>query len=196
MKIDVGKSIQIGMVSISVDDFLNKKWNWSKRWYPIPSVPDKNCVIFPEKIKDKYVMYHRVHPHIWVAYSDDLIKWDNHNIIMSPEQEWEYFKVGPGAPPVKTEKGCLIIYHAVDDKHHYRVGLAFADLEDPSKIIWRMKTPLLEPEEPYEKNGVVPNVVFSSGAVVIKDKLFVYYGGADTVLCVATANLKDVLSLY
>jgi len=188
------RSVQIGMTSISVKDFVAKRWNWEKRYYPLPNVDDKDCVIFPEKIKNRYVMYHRIHPCIWIAYSDDLVHWYDHNVIMSPEEEWEYFKIGAGSPPIKTEKGWLITYHAVDARYWYRTGLALADLDDPSKIAWRMKKPLLEPEKPYEKNGVIPNVVFSSGAVVIGEKLFVYYGCADTCIGVATAKLKDIVS--
>ena len=187
-------SIQIGLTSISVSDFLDKKWNWKKRIYPLYGVDNKDCVIFPEKIKGKFVIYHRIPPHIWIAYSDDLKNWYNHNIIMSPRQGWEYFKVGGSATPIKTEKGWLIIYHGVDSKHCYRLGLAMVDLEDPSKILFRDEKPLLEPKEKYETEGDVPNVVFSDGAIIRDGKLFVYYGGADTSINVATADLNKVLS--
>ncbi len=187
--------VQIGITSISVEDFLNKKWNWSERIYPFYMVDNKNSSLFPEKINGKYVLLHRIPPHIWIAYSDDLKTWDNQKILMSPKFEWEYFKIGGGAPPIKTEKGWLVIYHSVDRNMHYRAALALLDLNDPGKVIARYDKPFIEPTTDYEVHGIVPNVTFSCGAVVIKDTLFVYYGGADTVICLATAKLKDVLAL-
>ncbi|MEO0083587.1 MAG: glycosidase [candidate division WOR-3 bacterium] len=184
--------VQVVLTSISVKDFLNKKWNWSKRCYLLPGVDDKGAVIFPEKFNGKYLMYHRIPPHIWYAYSDDLIHWYDHNILMMPQRnDWEFFKIGTGATPIKTEKGWLIIYHAASRQLVYRLGFAFADLEDPTKIIYRSPTPILEPEKEFETQGNVANVVFSCGAVLLGDEVFVYYGGADTVICVATAKLKD-----
>lgn len=187
------ESIQIGMTSISVKDFLNHKWKWDKRIYPFPRVDNKNACLFPEKIGGKWVMYHRIPPHIWIAYSDDLKNWYGSKIIMSPRKGWEYFKLGAAAPPIKTEEGWLFIYHAVDKKLHYRLGLTLIDLENPERVIKRAKKPILEPKEEYEVKGVVPNVVFSCGATLIDDTLFLYYGGADTVICLATAKLSKLL---
>jgi len=189
-------SIQLAITSISVSDFLAKRWSWGKRLYPFPRVDNKDAMLFPEKINGKYVMYHRIPPHIWVTYSDDLVHWYNHNIVMSPTTGWEYFKIGGGAPPIKTEKGWLFIYHAVDRKWVYRLGVAFIDLNNPEKVIYRHKEPVLGPEEEYEKTGVVSNVTFSCGAIVKDDTLFVYYGGSDTTIGVATAPMKEILSLF
>jgi predicted GH43/DUF377 family glycosyl hydrolase len=186
-------SIQIGLSSISQEDFLNHRWHWSEPIYPFFRVDNKNSFLFPEKIKGRWVMYHRIPPHIWVAYSDDLKNWTDCKIVMSPQEDWEYFKLGAGAPALKTEEGWLFIYHAVDRAMTYRLGLALIDLEDPEKIIKRSKVPLLEPKEKYEKEGVVPNVTFSCGAVIRDKTLFLYYGGADTVICVATAKVSDLL---
>lgn len=187
------KVIQVGMASIEVDDFLDKRWHWSKRSYPLPRVDNKNACLLPEKIGDRYVMYHRIPPHIWISYSDDLEYWYDLSIVMSPQEDWEYFKIGLGAPPIKTEKGWLFLYHAVDSKLRYRIGLAFMDIEDPSKVIWRSKEPVLEPETEYEVEGVVPNVVYTCGTVLIDDTFFLYYGGADTVICVAITKLSSLL---
>ncbi len=187
-------SIQIAMTSIEVSDFLAKRWRWNERVYLFNRVDNKNSVLFPEKIKDEYIIIHRIPPHIWIARSDDLIHWRDHNILMSPQGNgWEYFKMGAGGPPIKTDKGWLFIYHAVDKNWVYRLGYAILDLEDPNKVIYRHKEPILEPTEICERTGVVANVVFSCGAVVIDDTLFVYYGGADTVIGVATSPLKDFL---
>jgi len=187
-------TIQIGITSIKVSDFLRHQWNWGRRVYPFPRVDNKNACIFPEKINGKFVMYHRIPPHIWIAYSDDLESWYDLKIVMSPIEDWEYFKLGSGPPPIKTNDGWLYIYHAVDCNLHYRLGLALIDLKNPKKVLKRSRKPLLQPEEDYELYGVVPNVVFSCGAVVIGDTLFLYYGGADTVICVATAKVPELLA--
>ena len=112
---------------------------------------------------------------------------------MTSREDWEYFKIGAGGPPIKTKEGWLFIYHGVSRDFHYRLGLALVDLENPEKIIKRHKEPLLEAKEDYERYGRVSNVVFTCGAVVIDGTLFLYYGGADTVICVATAKLKELL---
>jgi len=187
--------VQIGITSISVDDFLNKKWNWSERTYPLYRVDNKNSFFFPEKINGKYVLVHRIPPHMWIAYSDDMKTWENQKILMSPEFEWEHFKIGGGSPPIKTDKGWILIYHGVDKKMQYRLGVALLDLKDPGKVLKRHDKPFLQPEVDYEINGVVPNVTFTCGAVAIDDTIFLYYGGADTVICVATAKISDVLGL-
>lgn len=191
------RSIQIGMTSISTQDFLSHNWNWSDPIYPFLRVDDKNACLFPEKINGKYVMLHRIPPHIWIAYSDNLKEWKDTKIIMSPSKSiknWDYFKIGIAGIPIKTSKGWLLIYHGVDRNIHYKLGAVLLDLKNPAIVLKRRQAPILEPKESYEIKGVVPNVVFSCGSVVIKDKLFVYYGGADTVLGVATAKLDDFLA--
>jgi predicted GH43/DUF377 family glycosyl hydrolase len=187
--------IQIGLTSISVDDFLNHRWNFTERLYPLPRVFNKDCAILPEKYKGKYVIYHRISPHIWVCFSDDLVHWYDHNIMMSPEFEWDFFKVGAGAPPIKTEKGWLFIYHGVSRDQRYRLGFAFLDLENPAKVIYRHPAPILEAKEKWELEGIVPNVVFTCGAVLKDGEVFVYYGGGDTAIGVATAPLAEFFKL-
>ena len=186
---------QIGLTSISVQDFENHEWNFSKRIYPLKRVKDKNCVIFPALFNGNHVIYHRLEPHIWVTVAEYISEWENHNILMSPEQEWEFFKIGAGPPPIETEKGWLFIYHAVSRKMIYRLGFAFIDLYDPTHIIYRHNEPIFEPETQYEKNGVVSNVVFTCGAALLDGTVFVYYGGADTVIGVATAPLEKFFEL-
>ncbi|MCL5035912.1 MAG: glycosidase [Chloroflexi bacterium] len=187
---------QIGMTSISVDDFINKRWKWGKRSYPFPRVSNKNCAVFPEKINGRYAIIHRIAPHIWLGYSDDMERWTENTIIMSPEYDWEYVKIGLGCPPVKTEKGWMIVYHGVDKDLIYRLSIVFLDLENPGKILYRHRVPVFEPAKKFEKQGNVPNVVFTCGAAVHDGRLFVYYGGADNVIGVATAEMKDVLGLF
>jgi predicted GH43/DUF377 family glycosyl hydrolase len=181
------------MTSISSEDFVKKNWKWNSRHYPFPMVDNKHACLFPEKIKGKWVMFHRIPPHIWIAYSDDLINWGDTGIVISPKKEWEYFKVGGGAPPIKTNEGWLIIYHAVDREWNYSLGAAVADLNQPHKIIKRGKEPILVPHEEYEIKGDVPNVIFTCGAILKDDKIYLYYSGADTVMCVATTELSELL---
>jgi predicted GH43/DUF377 family glycosyl hydrolase len=133
-------------------------------------------------------------PSIWLGEGNALTNFEKHTLLLKPEEDWEELKVGAGTPPIKTTTGWLVIYHGVSRDKVYRAGAALLDLHDPSKIIGRTKTPILEPKEPYEKFGDVNNVVFPTGACVVdNDKLFVYYGGADRVCCLATADLNYLL---
>lgn len=133
-------------------------------------------------------------PSIWLGEGNALTNFEKHTLLLKPEEDWEELKVGAGPPPIKTRTGWLVIYHGVSRDKVYRAGAALLDLHDPSKIIGRTKTPILEPKEPYEKFGDVSSVVFPTGACVVdNDKLFVYYGGADRVCCLATADLNYLL---
>ncbi len=193
MAAKVPRSIQIGITAIDIDDFLNHEWNWKEPYYPFPGVDNKGAVIFPHRFNGEYILYHRIPPHIWIAYSRDLRHWYNSSIILSPEYEWEYYKIGTGAPPIKTDYGWLLIYHAVDRTRTYRLGYFIASKDDPAEIIYRHPEPILEPEKEFETQGEVSNVVFTCGAVLVGDTVIVYYGGADTVICVATAKLEDFI---
>jgi len=157
--------------------------------------PNKDASLFPEKINGQYVMLHRRPPDIWLAYSDDLSRWDNHTLVMEtdPGSSWESEKIGIAGPPIKTEAGWLLIYHGVSQNNQYSLGVAMLDLEDPSKVIARQAGPILEPELDWEINGCVPNVIFSCGQVVIGDEMYVYYGGADTVIGVASVKMGEIV---
>ena len=187
------RQVQIGMTSISISDFLARKWNWEQNYLPLFRVDDKNCCLFPEKINGKYMMCHRIPPNVWTACSDDTREWHDLNIIMQSRHDWEYYKMGTGAPPIKTDDGWLFIYHAVDNRFVYRLGLALLDLKDPRKVLLRGKVPFMEPETDYEKYGAVPNIVFTCGAVLRGDTVFLYYGGADTVVGVATITVPECM---
>ena len=186
---------RVALTSISVDDFLNKRWNWER---PIlispPGVDDKNACVFPEKIKGKYVILHRIDPCIWIDFVDDLEfgenEWVKGDILLGPrEGKWDSEKLGIGGPPIKTKEGWFLFYHGVskEDKK-YRLGAVLLDLKYPDQIITRIDYPILEPEEDYEVKGLRPNTVFSCGNVVIKGKIYVYYGAADHVVGVATMD--------
>jgi len=162
----------------------------------LPEVDDKNVVLFPEKVEGKYVLYHRIPPSIWVAYSENLKDWSGHQIVMTPRKgEWDCYKIGSTGPPIKTKRGWLLFYHGVDEKYErftYRLGVALFDLKNPAKLIARQKEPILEPEAYEELWGMVPNVVFSCGVIEKGDKYYVYYGGADTVICLAWIKKSQV----
>jgi predicted GH43/DUF377 family glycosyl hydrolase len=183
---------QVAITSIPVSRFVGRKWNWGKRVFPIPQVDSKNCVLFPKKFDGKYAIYHRIPPHIWVSYSDSLDDWSKscHKIVVSPQEKWEYKKIGSGAPPIETKKGWLFLYHGVDESFTYRLGLALIDRNNPEKLR-KLRRPIFEPREDFERN-----IVFCCGAVQLDGKIFVYYGADDRTVGVATADVSDLLSLF
>jgi predicted GH43/DUF377 family glycosyl hydrolase len=164
----------------------------------------RNVVIFPEKFKGLYARLDRPHSEIspwsiWISYSPDLRFWGESRLVMKPAQyHWDEMKIGPGAPPIKTSRGWLNIYHGVFptmDGSVYRLGAALHDLQNPSKIIAVGDEWILQPEEVYEITGYVHNVVFTCGAVPEDDgSVKIYWGGADTVMCVGTADLNDLVN--
>ena len=186
------------------------------------SVPDnRNMVLFPEKIGGRYVRLERPMPvysrgmkdrfDMWLSESPDLEFWGKSRLVLSVEDvPYANNKVGPGAPPVKTEKGWLTAFHAVEldttrGKHGwedkwqkvYHTGIALLDLEDPSKVIGYSKSPLIAPELYHEcEEGLRTHVVFPGG-MILEDsgEVKIYYGAADTVECLATANVDDLIKL-
>ena len=162
--------------------------------HTLPFGNNKDAAFFPEKIGGRFVSLHRPMPNIYIAYSDDLHDWRDHTLVMEREFPWESVKIGGSVPPIKTDKGWLVIYHGVDDKYFYRLGVALLDLENPAKVIKRQAEPILGPELPWELEGDVPNVVFSCGAVLRGSTLWVYYGGGDLVIGAAKANIDAFLS--
>lgn len=165
----------------------------------------RNCVLFPEKIHGRYVRLDRPHSEIspwsiWISYSPDLMYWGDSRVIMKPLQyHWDELKVGPGAPPFKTERGWLHIYHGAFRTMAgavYRLGVALHDLEDPSLVRGVSDQWILQPEDPWEQRGYVPNVVFTCGAVPEEDgTVKIYWGGADTAMCMGTAGIADLVDL-
>ena len=163
----------------------------------------RNVVIFPKKIDGRYVRLDRPHSEIspwsiWVSYSPDLVHWGDSRVIMkSVPYHWDEMKIGPGAPPFKTSKGWLHIYHGVFQTMAgavYRLGVALHDLQDPSHIIGVSDQWILQPEDPWEVTGYVPNVVFTCGAVPEEDgTVKIYWGGADSVTCVGTAVIDELV---
>jgi len=169
---------------------------------------NKDVVIFPEKIRGKYFALHRpevfpfAKPSIWMATSPDLTNWGAHHVLLRPNNSgWNNDKIGGGPPPIKTPQGWLVIYHGVSlsSSHKgefYSLSAMLLDLDDPRKILAN-KTPILSPEKDYETSAFVKNVVFSNGAVYMKetDELMVYYGAGDESIGLAKCKLQDFLIL-
>jgi len=170
--------------------------------------PNKDAALFPGKIDGEYVLLHRRSPDICIGYSRDLRTFDRHAVLAQPRPDsaWEDAKIGIAGPPVKTEKGFLLIYHGVSKakKHfdaqgayaQYALGIMLLDKDDPSKVLYRQKKPVLAPEMHWELNGHVPNVVFSCGQVIMGDELYVYYAGADQSIGVAKTSMKSIMELF
>ncbi|MBY6275175.1 glycosidase [Symbiobacterium thermophilum] len=156
--------------------------------------PNKDVALFPGKVNGRYVLLHRREPSIWIAFSDDLKSWTDHRILMEPiPGGWEAKKIGAAGPPHRTEAGWVLFYHAVDSDNVYRLGVALLDLADPTRVLARYPHPILEPETDWERNGLVPNVVFSCGSVEKDGAYFVYYGGGDCCLGVAAVDRTVLL---
>ncbi len=180
-----------------------KDFKTIERYSLITETDYRNVVIFPEKFGGLYARLDRPHSEIspwaiWISYSPDLKYWGESKLIMKPLQyHWDEMKIGPGAPPIKTTRGWLSIYHGVFptmDGCVYRLGVALHDLEDPSIVLAVGDEWILQPEEVYEITGYVHNVVFSCGAVPEDDgSIKIYWGGADKVICVGTADLEALV---
>jgi predicted GH43/DUF377 family glycosyl hydrolase len=185
---------------------------------------DANVALFPEKINGKYAMLHRPTPFIpwllpslyspvgiWICFSETIDNWytdkrdmpwnmagedipDDH-LLIKPEYDWEEFKVGASGVPFATDEGWLMLYHAVDIKGVYRIGVLLLDRENPKKVIGRSKTPIMVPEADYELQGNYPGgCVFPCANILVGDEVFIYYGCADSHCAVATAKLADLLA--
>lgn len=181
-----------------------------RKWYrlgPVTRAADDNrdAVLFPDTVGGRFVMLHRPagwvgerhgcdRPSIWISFSEDLLSWRQDSLLATPMLPWESREVGGGPPPIRTERGWLMLYYGMDDAGACRVGAMMLDLHDPRQVIARAPEPILEPEAPCEREGLVPDTVFPCGNVVIGDRLFVYYGGAATVCCVATSVLDDLVA--
>ena len=191
----------IAFSTISVDDFLQKKWNWSKAEIVSPrEINDKNACVLPEKIGGKYVIFHRTNHRIWVDYTDTMDfkdgRWIQGNILFEPNpNKWYSEKVGITGTPIRTTQGWLLIFHGLSkDDLKYRLGAMLLDIDDPLKIKNLLDYPILEPETNYEMSGFRPGTVFSCGYVILKDQLLVYYGAGDTTVAVARIKLEDLLT--
>jgi predicted GH43/DUF377 family glycosyl hydrolase len=169
---------------------------------------DKDGFLFPQKIKRKFALVHRILPDIQVAYFNNFDQLKDENfwreyikklgkfVILEGIHGFESRNIGGGAPPVKTKAGWLMIYHGVTPLNKgrtYHAAAALLDLKDPTKVIARLPYPLFSPEEDFEHQGQVHNVVFPTGTAIFNERLYIYYGAADTFVAVASVNLKSLI---
>ncbi|MHA1712889.1 MAG: glycosidase [Candidatus Ranarchaeia archaeon] len=193
-KFDHSLEYQISLTSIAVKELIRMRWKWGDRRLPFPGIRNKDAVIFPRRIKGQYVMFHRIDPDICVSYSDDLKRWCDIKAVMKPRpRTWDSWKIGAAGPPIELNEGWLFIYHGVGSSKVYSLGVTLLDKDNPELILYRSEKPILTPVKDYERLGKVPNVVFSCGQVLLDDKLLIYYGGADSVLCVATFEISELM---
>jgi len=201
--------IRIGLTMISEKDFLKKRWGaWTK---PVllspPGQIHKNWMIFPEKVNGKFAILHSISPKVEIEYRRDLSSVGiTSPFVMSPvgargagrKGSWDTRIRGAGAPPLRTDRGWLVLYHANDEResHKYKLGAMLLDLNDPTKVIAQSSLPVLEPDSWYENDGK-PGIVYACGAIIREhggeDSLFVYYGGGDRHVCAAHAKLRPLL---
>ncbi|MGD9147382.1 MAG: glycosidase [Anaerolineae bacterium] len=169
---------------------------WERLGPIVRGEDNKDHVLFPRRIGGRYAALHRRWPRVWLAYSDDLLTWREEDMAPifgpRPEVPWEARSVGGNGVPIETEQGWLMLYHGYGEDHVYHLGVCLLDLKDPSQMIRRPRGPILWPEELWELHGHVPNVVFSSANPVMENKVYVYYGGADHVIGLATADLDSL----
>lgn len=163
---------------------------------------NKDACVFPRKVNGEWVMLHRPvsgdAEHMWVAYSPDLHHWGRHRYVLleASGPRWDAARIGAGSVPVETEEGWLVIFHGVKylaGSPIYRAGAALLDLHQPDKVIARLPYWIMSPSEPYETQGDAPNVVFPSATIPHGDNLYIYYGAADSRVCLATASIRGLL---
>jgi predicted GH43/DUF377 family glycosyl hydrolase len=194
----------VGITAISVDDFLALKWDHARvrTISPLAEI-HKNWVLFPEKIGGRYALMHSISPKILIDYSDDLM-FEGEDLVRSYHNgvlnggwkgAWEGWIRGVGPPPIRTDYGWLVFYHALPRNHlgGYCIGAMLLDIDDPTTILYRAKEPIVTPRDIAA--GVKPNVVYACGAVIKDGNVFLYYGAADTRVHVAHTNLNAFLNV-
>jgi predicted GH43/DUF377 family glycosyl hydrolase len=171
--------------------------------------PDnKDVVIFPERINDRFYAIHRPASGLfkkndmWLSESPDLLSWGSHRFLMSPAIDgWDSLRIGAGAVPFRTDAGWAEVYHGADSKGRYSLGAVLLDIEKPWQVLARTARPVFEPQTDYECSGFFGNVVFTCGLLCgskmpgVDEKIKLYYGAADTSICYAEIDFADVLSL-
>jgi len=159
-----------------------------------PEVQNKGMALFPRKIRGQYVMLSRQDAeNLYLMYSDDLHFWHNKVPLLKPTYSWEFLQIGNCGSPIETDAGWLVLSHGVGPMRKYSIGAFLLDLEDPSHVIGRLEYPLLSPDE-VEREGYVPNVVYSCGSLVHAGHLILPYAMSDTSSSFATVPLSDLLS--
>jgi beta-1,2-mannobiose phosphorylase / 1,2-beta-oligomannan phosphorylase len=192
----------VAITSIEVEDFLKEdfeKWSTPRLISPY-RIDDKDACVLPKKYPEGYLVLHRINHQICADYLSNLDadgKMLNRcfEILRPRKGMWDGLKVGIAGPPIETDRGWLLLYHGVSDSGVYRVGAALLDKDDPTNVLARLLQPVFEPVENYELYGQINNVVFPCGAVVKDDTIYMHYGGADSVVGLATCSLSKLLDM-
>ncbi len=172
---------------------------WQRLGPIVRGEDNKDHVLFPRRLNGRYAALHRRWPNVWIAYSDDLLTWPEEEmaLLYGPRADetnaWDRKSVGSNGVPIETEHGWLLLNHGYDDDHIYKFGVLLVDLADPTRIINRPPRAIFAPQELWELKGDVPNVVFSCANPVVDGTVYVYYGGGDHVIGLATCALADLL---
>jgi beta-1,2-mannobiose phosphorylase / 1,2-beta-oligomannan phosphorylase len=192
--------------AVSSDGFgvgLARTTNWLtfERKGMILAPPNKDCVLFPDRIDGRFVVLHRPSAvelggkDMWIARSPDLVHWGEHGCILRTRPGmWDSVKIGAGPPPLRIPEGWLEIYHGADEDDRYCMGGLLLDAENPARVLGRSRAPIMEPLADYEIGGFYGNVVFATGVVASGDRLALYYGAADTSVCGARLSIKAILN--
>ena len=200
-------SMRVAVTSIKEKDLLNKKWFWQNFSYlSHEGDRQKNWVLFPEKINGKFAIFHNLDKgdpsHVGITYVNKLDMSETPQGKDAPDPQklpdhivaWHKRTRSAASPPIKTKDGWLLLYHAMDkdDGDRYKLGAILLDLKDPQKVLYRAQRPILEPDVWYE-NDWKPGIIYASGSIVKDGKLFVYYGGGDKRIALATIKLQDLI---
>ena len=175
-------------------------WQSFERHGMVLAPPNKDAVLFPGRFGGRYCMLHRPvagdpgGKNMWIAWSPDLVHWGQHECILRTRPGcWDSAKIGAGPPPFRIPEGWLEIYHGADEADRYCLGAVLLDADNPARVLGRSRAPIMQPLAEYELGGFYGNVVFASGAVVDGDRLNIYYGAADTIVCGATFSIQAIL---
>ena len=193
---------EVSSVAVGVGMMHTNDWKTFEHYGMILPPHNKDCALFEEKINGKYYTFHRPSSpelggnYIWLAESPDLRHWGNHKCVATTSDGfWDCARIGAGAAPIRTEAGWLEIYHGADFNHRYCLGALLLDLNDPSKVLARSEEPIMEPIASYEQTGFFGNVIFTNGQLVNGDKITMYYGASDEVICKAELSVKEILNV-
>jgi beta-1,2-mannobiose phosphorylase / 1,2-beta-oligomannan phosphorylase len=186
---------------VAVGLIRTRDWKRFERIGMILPPHNKDCAIFEEKIRDRYYALHRPSSpelggnYIWIAESPDCVHWGHHKCIAKTRHGmWDSARIGAGCSPIQTPHGWLAIYHGADEQNRYCLGALLLDIKDPSRVMARSESPIMEPAEPYELSGFFGNGIFTNGHLVVGDKLRLYYGASDEVICGAELSIREILS--
>lgn len=175
-----------------------RDWKTFERHGVIFPPHNKDCALFPERVGGFFHAFHRPSGvglgghYIWLSRSPDLLHWGDHRCIARTRPGlWDSSRIGAGASPILTPKGWLAIYHGADDRSRYCLGGLLLEADNPARVLARSDTPFMEPEAEYETSGFFNQVVFTNGHVMDGNRLLMYYGAADTVICRADASLAE-----